>query len=168
MAPIVQAAPLLLVVGAAAFAGACGGGSPASPSYTTVTSATNDNGFGSDASTSDAAGATDGASFAAVPFANCGASPASGSIPADVLAVMSARCQTCHQDPPLNGAPFPLLTYDDVHGLFAMTIPKYQEMHALIQPDGSPHMPFGMAPQLTAAQFKTLDDWLLDCAPPGE
>ena len=49
-----------------------------------------------------------------------------------------------------------------------MTIPKYQEMHALIQPDGSPHMPYGTAAQLTAAQFKTLDDWLLDCAPPGE
>jgi hypothetical protein len=165
MAPILQVTSLLLVVGAAALAGACGGGSPASPSSTTITSAA-DNSSGSDASnvsTSDAAGATDGA-----PFANCGPSPASGSIPADVLAVISARCQPCHQDPPLNGAPFPFLTYEDVHGLFEMTIPKYQEMHALIQPDGSPHMPYGMAPQLTAAQFKTLDDWLLDCAPPGE
>ena len=166
MAPILQVTSLLLVVGAAALAGACGGGSPASPSTTTVASATSDNGSGADASsgsTSDAAGATDGP-----PFANCGPSPASGSIPADVLAVVTARCQPCHQDPPLNGAPFPLLTYEDVHSLFLMTIPKYQEMHALIQPDGSPHMPYGTAPQLTAAQFKTLDDWLLDCAPPGE
>jgi hypothetical protein len=80
---------------------------------------------------------------------------------------MSAKCQTCHQNPPLNDAPFPLLTYADVHSLFG-TIPKYQEMHYLIQPDGSPHMPFGTAPQLTAAEFSTLDDWLLDCAPPGE
>jgi hypothetical protein len=126
--------------------------------------------------TSDDASLSSGSSSAmdssaasdAAPFANCGTSPASGSIPADVLAVMSAKCQTCHQNPPLHDAPFPLLTYADVHSLFEETIPKYQEMHALIQPDGSPHMPFGTAPQLTATEFTTLDDWLLACAPPGE
>jgi hypothetical protein len=123
---------------------ACGGGDPASPTFTPTVTA------------DDASSSSDDAS-----------SPATGTIPTDVEAVLSARCQTCHQDPPLNGAPFPLLTYADVHGLFDDTIPKYQEMHALIQPDGSPHMPFGTAPQLDATQFSTLDDWLVAGAPSG-
>jgi hypothetical protein len=145
------------------FAGACGGGSPASPAYMPG-GATEDAAAAADASIAiDASDPTDGA-----PFAGCGTSPASGTIPADVLAVMSARCQTCHQMPPLNNAPFPLLSYQDVHSLYGGTIPKYQEMHYLIQPDGSPHMPYGNAPQLTADQFTTLDDWLVACAPPGE
>ncbi len=156
----------LVLVGAAA-AGACSGGSPASPAYAPATDTSSD-----DASLSErfveprwtsSAAASD-----AAPFTNCGASPASGSIPADVLAVMSAKCQPCHQNPPLHDAPFPLLTYTDVHGLFEETIPKYQEMHALIQPSGSPHMPYETAPQLTATEFTTLDDWLVACAPPGE
>jgi hypothetical protein len=145
---------------------ACSGGSPASPVDAPPTETASE-----DASLSSASSSAMDSSSApsdAAPFANCGTSPATGSIPADVLAVMSAKCQPCHQNPPLHNAPFPLLTYADVHSLFAETIPKYQEMHALIQPSGSPHMPFGTAPQLTATEFTTLDDWLLACAPPGE
>jgi hypothetical protein len=154
----------LVLVGAAA-AGACSGGSPASPAYAPATDTSSDDASLSSGSSNamDSSAPSD-----AAPFTNCGTSPASGSIPADVLAVMSAKCQPCHQNPPLHDAPFPLLTYADVHSLFEETIPKYQEMHALIQPSGSPHMPFGTAPQLTATEFTTLDDWLLACAPPGE
>jgi hypothetical protein len=139
---------------------ACDGGDPASPTFDPVASP--------EASPDDAASTETSTAEGGAPFANCGDVPASGSIPADVQAVLGAKCQTCHQDPPLNGAPFPLLTYADVHSAFAANFPKYKEMHALIQPDGSPHMPFGNAPQLTADEFSTLDGWLLDCAPPGE
>jgi hypothetical protein len=157
-------APFLVVLGlgGVALAAACGGGDPASPTFTP--------GPPADASSDDAStsSSSDPTADGGVAFANCGTSPVTGSIPTDVEAVLSARCQTCHQDPPLNNAPFPLLNYADVHSLFGGAIPKYQEMHALIQPGGSPHMPYGNAPQLTAAQFMTLDGWLLDCAPPGE
>jgi hypothetical protein len=160
MTPTRQALSFALVLVGLAAAGACGGGSPASPADTGAAGDTSDD-AATDASSDDAAAAGDAA------FASCGTSPATGTIPADVLAVMSVRCQTCHQMPPLNNAPFPLLTYADVHSAFG-TIPKYQEMHMVIQANGSPHMPYGKAPQLDATQFKTLDDWLLDCAPPGE
>jgi hypothetical protein len=149
---------------AAALAAACGGGDPASPTFTATHALSSGDDASDDASTSSGTPAGD----SGTPFASCGTSPATGSIPADVQAVLGARCQTCHQNPPLKGAPFPLLTYADIHSLFDNTIPKYEEMHALIQPAGSPHMPYGDAPQLDAAQFATLDGWLLDCAPPGE
>jgi hypothetical protein len=146
---------------AVVLAAACDGGDPASPTFEPVTSP--------EASSDDAATETETSTGeGGAPFANCGNVPASGSIPADVQTVLAAKCQVCHQDPPLMGAPFPLLTYAEIHSDFAANFPKYKEMHALIQPDGSPHMPFGTAPQLTADEFSTLDDWLLDCAPPGE
>jgi hypothetical protein len=153
----VRLASVLLVTAAAA----CGGGDPASPTFRpTAMSITEEAGTspGGDASV-ETIEAT---------FARCDTSPATGSIPADVAAVLGDRCQTCHNDPQLHGAPFALLTYADVHQLFAGTIPIYHEMYLLIQPGATPHMPYRNAPQLSADQFKTLGDWLISCAPPGD
>jgi len=106
-------------------------------------------------------------------FASCPTSrPASGSFPADVAQVLSDKCQTCHQMPTKQHAPFPLLTYaqtqsDDPLSPY-MGVPIWQVMHAVIQPKGVPHMPFGNAPQLTSAEFTTLNDWLLGCALPAD
>ena len=100
----------------------------------------------------------------------CSSKPTTGTFPPDVAAVLHAKCQTCHSRPPINHAPFPLVTYEDT--LQNDTLQPYpgvaiwRVMHAVIQPDGVPHMPFGNAPQLTSAEFQTLDDWLLDCATP--
>jgi hypothetical protein len=101
------------------------------------------------------------------PFAACSSVAATGTIPADVEAVLQARCQTCHSDPPINNAPFPLLTYAEIHQDFVTSVPKYEEMYFLIQPGADPHMPFGNAPQLSTDQFNTLATWLKSCAPPG-
>jgi uncharacterized membrane protein len=145
----------------AAVVSACGGGSPASPTFSPTNAVETDT---PDASLDDApSGVT------AVNFATCGTTPATGSFPADVAAVLMSRCQPCHTDPPLMGAPFPLLAYADVHKVLpATTTPIYQEMYLLIQPGADPHMPFGNAPQLSTEQFNTLSNWLLSCAPPGD
>lgn len=160
-APVRIATGLLIAVTAAAVASsACGGGSPAQPTFMpTNVPVSEDAGpsIGSDASAEEIAAA----------FARCGESPATGSFPADVAAVIHSKCNPCHTDPPLNGAPFPLLQYSDVHKIFNDTFPIYEEMYLLIQPGADPHMPFGNAPQLTASEFKTLSDWLISCAPPG-
>jgi uncharacterized membrane protein len=158
----VRLTSVLLVSAAIASAvSACGTGSAASPTFEPVS----DDDSGSPMLQDASAGAV------AAAFTRCGSTPppATGTIPADVAAILTSRCQTCHQMPPVNGAPFPLLTYDDVHQLFAGTIPIYQEMYLLTQPDGQqPHMPYGNAPQLTADQLATLGSWLLACAPPGD
>jgi hypothetical protein len=161
-APVRFSVLLLIAVAAAT---ACGGGSPASPTFTPMSGVPGDAAV-EDAGSDPPVDASDAASPAA-DFAKCGASAASGTFPADVAAILSSKCQTCHTKPPVNDAPFPLLMYSDVHMLFADTIPIYQEMYMLIQPDGTPHMPFGDASQLTSDQLQTLSSWLLACAPSG-
>jgi hypothetical protein len=150
---------LLLAVAIAA--SGCGGGSPAQPTFTPKSMSTEDDAgaFLPDGATPDEIAAA---------FAKCGASPTAGTIPADVNAILVSRCQPCHQMPPLNGAPFPLITFEDVHAPFVGTpTPIYEEMYIHIQPNGNPRMPFGNAPQLSADQLATLSSWLLSCAPSG-
>jgi hypothetical protein len=85
-----------------------------------------------------------------------GARPASN-LPCDVQAVLKARCQPCHQNPPLNGAPMPLLTWSDVYG-------KADEMHAKLSAD---EMPPPGAPDLSRDQASTLFTYLSLGTPPA-
>jgi|HubBroStandDraft_6_1064221.scaffolds.fasta_scaffold682356_2 hypothetical protein len=168
--PPVRGSPWLLLF--AAGVTACGGGSPASPTF--IPTSVAEPSTVADAADAGAApdvslpGDGSTGSIAAAFASTCATSPATGSFPADVATVLTAKCQTCHADPPKNGAPFELLTYEDVHMLFDGTIPIYQEMYFLTRPGASPHMPFGNAPQLTPDEFATLSDWLISCAPPGD
>jgi hypothetical protein len=93
-----------------------------------------------------------------------------GDFPDDVGTVVGAKCQACHRSPPREHAPFPLLTYEDTRQPDPIRPyggqPIWQVMHAVIQPSGVPHMPLTGAPQLTGAEFQTLDGWLTSCALP--
>ena len=112
----------------------------------------------------------DAATEAASPFASCPSHPTTGDFPIPVGTVLRDKCQTCHKQPPVQHAPFPLLTYEDTVGPDPIPPfsgqPIWQVMHFVIQPGAVPHMPFGTAPQLTPAEFQTLDDWLTSCAAP--
>jgi hypothetical protein len=117
-----------------------------------------------------------GASTADVPaqgvanIPECQSKPTTGAFPPDVAAVLHAKCQTCHSRPPVNHAPFPLVTYEDTLKTNTLEpypgVPIWRVMHQVIQTDGVPHMPFGNAPQLTSSEFRTLDGWLVGCATP--
>jgi hypothetical protein len=161
--------PSMVISSALAFAvavAACSGGPPASPVAEGVRAATP----GDAAAPGDPPGDPPGDAAGddgGDPFAACGSVAATGTIPADVEAVLQARCQTCHSDPPINNAPFPLLTYAEIHQDFVTSVPKYEEMYFLIQPGADPQMPFGNAPQLSTDQFNALATWLKSCAPPG-
>jgi hypothetical protein len=96
----------------------------------------------------------------------CRAGPATGDFPCDVGAVIQARCQSCHRDPPQNGAHFPLLRYEDTRAPFGPDTLRFQRMAQVIEPGFLPHMPPANAPQLSAAEFQTLRDWLQGCALP--
>jgi hypothetical protein len=102
----------------------------------------------------------------------CPDRPAIGDYPADVAAVISNKCTTCHKNPPVNHAPFPLVSYTDTVGPDPVAPyqgqPIWQVMGQVIQPNANPHMPFGDAPQLTSAEFATLDGWLSSCALPSQ
>ena len=98
--------------------------------------------------------------------ASCPQVAQTGDFPCEVFAVIHAQCNPCHQQPPQNGAPFPLLTYADTQQLYPPSIGLvFQQMFISISPSGSPRMPFG-GPYLDPADYATLHDWLGQCAPP--
>jgi hypothetical protein len=167
----------VVVATAGAAVNACGGGSAASPTFSPIATVVANEDAGAPVVSDASAAAGDGGDALAGPGdgsvgaimaafqERCGTSPATGSIPADVAAVLADKCQTCHNNPQKNGAPFPLLTYQDVHKPFIGTTPIYEQMYIQIQPNAQPRMPFGNAPQLTPAEFSTLSSWLIACAP---
>jgi hypothetical protein len=103
-----------------------------------------------------ATGGSGGAAGAAGAGGFGGARPAN-SLPCDVQAVLKARCQPCHQAPPLNGAPMRLLTWSDVYG-------KADEMYAKLSAD---EMPPPGAPDLSRDQANTLFTYLSLGTPPA-
>lgn len=91
---------------------------------------------------------------------------AGGDLPCEVAAALR-KCQTCHQAPPKNHAPWPLLTYEDTQAPFGMTgLRKWQRMAQVIEPGNLPHMPPNSAPQLSEGELRALEAWFAACAPP--
>jgi hypothetical protein len=115
-----------------------------------------------------AAGATDptGAAGAAVISTGAGgaAAPACGpgAIPADVAAVISARCIACHGTPPIAGVPSSLATYA------ALTAPATTDKSktvaqvalARMQPGAALPMPPAPLMQPTASEVATFQAWV--------
>jgi uncharacterized membrane protein len=89
--------------------------------------------------------------------------PDTGDFPCEVHAVLVARCHECHQSPPIMGAPFPLLTYEDTRQPYG-TKKRWQVMKTAIE---SGFMPFGKD-DLAGDELKTMQDWFAACAPPAE
>src|SRR5436190_9320267 len=106
----------------------------------------------------------DGAAMgSAHPSADGGVSSApgaTGALPCEVEKVLVARCQSCHQRPPLYGAPMPLVTFADAMapaaggGTEVWRMMKAKVAAGLMPPSGSPGGP------LTAAEKATLMTWL--------
>jgi hypothetical protein len=125
----------------------------------------------------------------------CPTIPQTGDFPCDVFAVIHSVCNHCHTNPQLHGAPFQILTYADTqqpyHALIGESCKddadcgptpgncvdkndagvglcdglRFQQMFISIGPNGCPQMPFGEG-MLPNAPYKTLHDWLGNCAPP--
>jgi hypothetical protein len=69
------------------------------------------------------------------------------SYPCEILAVIGprtdgspAKCQRCHNDPQVNGAPFSLLTWPDTQKIHPATTgkPIWQKMHAAVESNFMP------------------------------
>jgi hypothetical protein len=109
-------------------------------------------------------GVTSSSSATGTDAANCPSTPQTGDFPCDVFAVVHHNCNPCHQNPPLNGAPFPLLVYADTQKVYSPTELVFQQMFISTGPNGSPRMPFGG--MLTPTDYDLLHGWLAQCAPP--
>lgn len=93
-------------------------------------------------------------------------------IPCEIDAILEAKCRRCHQDPPLNSAPFPLLTWENTQAEY-FDKPIHERMFNAVSTGFMPYM--GSNPPLdppveplTESEKTTLLDWLDDCAPPVE
>jgi hypothetical protein len=126
---------------------------------TCTTTTTNGSGGGG-ADGGDAGGAGGQASECLACLPDVG--PQEGALPCDVAQVLEDKCQRCHQDPPQNGAPFPLLDYDDTQAMYAGK-PIFVRMKIAIESGFMPLTP----PKLTASEKDTMLAWLCACAPPA-
>jgi hypothetical protein len=95
---------------------------------------------------------------------SCETTPATGDFPCDVFAVLQNNCNSCHQSPPVNGAPFSLLTYEDTRELlFMSTKPRWQRMGEVVE---SSFMPLGAT--IADPDKQLLLDWVSSCALPAD
>jgi len=96
--------------------------------------------------------------------ASCDTTPATGDFPCDVFTVLQNNCHSCHQAPPLNGAPYSLLTYEDTRELNGMTTtPRWKRMGEVVE---SGFMPLGKT--ISAMDKQILLDWVAGCALPAD
>jgi hypothetical protein len=83
--------------------------------------------------------------------------------------VLHEVCQRCHQNPPLHGAPFPLVTYQDTQEPFGPGKLRWQRMEEVVESGFMPLRGLLMDPPvepLTCEQKSTLLGWLAQCAQP--
>lgn len=91
----------------------------------------------------------------------------------DAEAVLVAKCQRCHGETQQNGAPFPLVTYEDTQ-VDAPTFTdaerkRYDQMQYVIEIDFMPYMALTLDPPvqpLTCEEKTTLLEWLETGSPP--
>lgn len=86
----------------------------------------------------------------------------SGEIPCGPRAVLEAVCQSCHTDPPRNGAPFSQKTYQDIDSDLDGE-PVYVRMKQAIEDGRMPLDPYTLTPE----QRSVLLEWLSQNAPPA-
>lgn len=112
-------------------------------------------------------GTSSGASGDGGPKCDGVVTPAVGDLPDDVNAVLVSKCQTCHTSPAKNRAPWSLLSFEDTQKVLGLAgRRRWQRMAEVIEPSGSPRMPYGSAPPLTDAELTTLRAWFAQCAMP--
>ena len=105
-----------------------------------------------------AEGSPDGSGEAAPPVAYCPSTPDEPNAYA-ILAV----CRRCHQEPPLYGAPFPLLTLDDMHFRSGSGLMRYERMYGAVATGYMPYLESEIEPPVepySEGEKRTLLLWL--------
>lgn len=120
----------------------------------------------SGAGSTTSSGGTGGASMAG---AGAAGSPESGPTWCEAFAVLERKCQRCHHEPPANGAPFALVTYDDTQVVDRRGVPRYERMLGAVESDFMPATFIELEPSvepLDATEKSLLVDWLSRGAEP--
>jgi hypothetical protein len=155
-----------------------GGSGSEPPSDTAGSSGTGTGGSlppGSGGSSGNPTAGTGGSGSSANPAVDAGATPLGDqSTPyCKVRQMLTDRCVTCHTDPPIAGAPMPLVAYSDllVPAISTPSMSVAELAFQRIQSTSSP-MPPPAFPRATTDQIQALRDWIAEgtpqrsCTPP--
>lgn len=85
-----------------------------------------------------------------------------------VQAVLQAKCQRCHQAPPLHGAPFSLISYADTQVLDSKGKARFERIASAVETDLMPAVFITLTPAvepLTPNERATLLTWCAASAP---
>lgn len=93
-----------------------------------------------------------------------GAPAGAGGLPCEVKAILANHCQTCHGATPANGAPFPLVGYQDLTRLSATGAPIAERVLARITSTDRPMPPSPGAP-VPAEDIAAIEAWVKAGAP---
>lgn len=93
--------------------------------------------------------------------------PAADAMPADVQAIVEARCASCHSAPPRFGAPMALTTLEAMHAS-AVTDPARHVYEVVGQRIHDAARPMPPGAPLPADELAVLDAWIAAGAPAGE
>jgi uncharacterized membrane protein len=89
-------------------------------------------------------------------------------IPCAVQTVFQTRCQGCHSNPPVNGAPMPLITLADMRAASRSNpLLTVAQMAAMRMNNTTAPMPPKTATAATPAEIQTVSDWVASSAPVG-
>ncbi len=110
-----------------------------------------------------------GPSGPAAPGADAGTPPTTttaSDLPCDVAAVLQSTCTSCHSNPPVGGAPMPLVSYADLTGkaLSDPTKTVAERCVVRMQSATTPMPPGGGA---TSSDIQTLQNWISAGYPQG-
>jgi hypothetical protein len=89
----------------------------------------------------------------------------------DVQPLLASKCQRCHQDPPLHGAPFALMTYEDTQVLDKQGNTRAKRMRDAIAQGAMPATFVKLTPPvetLSDDESAMLLEWLDAGAPRGD
>jgi uncharacterized membrane protein len=126
---------------------------------------------------SDDGDPAEGAAGSAGAAGAAGAPNATGTVSwCEVREVLEAKCQRCHVDEGLHGAPFPLVAYSDTQADMGGR-PRWQFMEPVVKAESMPPTSVPLEPpveKLTSAELTLLLTWFdegaepvggLDCSP---
>jgi hypothetical protein len=96
-----------------------------------------------------------------------GAAPSTQQLPCDVAPIVEQHCLLCHQDPPIGGAPMPLVSAADFRATDPTSHSPYYQLASqrISTSDPNTHMPPVSQTDLSAEERAVLSAWLDQGAP---
>jgi uncharacterized membrane protein len=89
-------------------------------------------------------------------------------LPCDIQALLQARCQGCHTNPLMNGAPMPLLTYANLTAAsFADPTMTFAQRAAARMANNTSPMPPAPNARATATEIAAMNSWIASQYPMG-